>query len=174
MAGGESIVAGHTRIDAAGARGRRPIGAVVLAVVFIFLGAWLAGGGIVRLFQDALVDGAGVQLLDLLKKLQLVSLGLLAIAAGIELLRGSKTGWWLAIVLAYVVFATFVVLASFHRGIAGQVSWYAFKAAVCGALLIYLCRPKVREYFQAGTPTWKTHTAICAVSVAAVLALCVW
>lgn len=181
MAGRESVgaaaglIEGGVGLDhAAATRVGRPLGTVVLAALFIFLGAWLAGGGIQRTIQGLSGDGAEVQLLDLLKKLQLVSVGLLATAAGIELLRGRKSGWWLAVVLVYVLFATFVVLASFHRGLAGEVRSLALKSAICGGLLFYFCRPKVRTFFQVGTPTWQTHAAILAACVAAVLALCVW
>jgi hypothetical protein len=120
-------------VTAAALPNQRPIAVTIVALLYIAVGI----GGFVDHFHGLLegsllrFDGAGIELVELV-----------ALTAGVFLLRGQNWARWLA--LAWIAFH--VVLSAF-----GGVAMLAVHVAFCAAIGGILFRPDASRYFR-GAP----------------------
>ncbi|MBW3597322.1 MAG: hypothetical protein KY475_08610 [Planctomycetes bacterium] len=148
------------------ARRRRPIGTVVLAIVFLILGVWLGGGGALRFIQNWSQMGPPSSLRAYAPFVHFGIIASVFVVASPGLLFLRRWGWWATILLCYLVLATFILVpvVRFERGDP------VLRRIVIGTVLLlcwlYLHQRHVRA--SLGEPAagcWRTHAGLLALSI---------
>jgi len=141
----------------------------------MLFGMALGVGGIIQFietwFRDpSLLTAAECSLFALLGTVAITSVG-----ASVGLLSGHRCGWWMAIALCYLGFATFLLVPAIHLGVSERVLRIVIAAAIFVLYWSYLHRKNVLAYFGPRTSQgWHLHVGLFALSVIVALGLGIW